>query len=290
VRKSLGNKKPVKKKVSQGQKLRDLLESDEIAMKSGLQLPVRPESEFDTPWGPMSIRQEAFIRAYLNPDEAAGDLTLACRYGGCTKEVGSAWLNLPQIRARINHAMGERWITVEAILGELAAMGFGQDTFPPAKVRALELLAKARGMLVERSVSASVDLGDGNKLASLILKEIERIAPEAVRDDGEGATIDLPSESVKQLPADIPGALKANPPEPQIKKETYPECLRLKHKKTGEILVKHGAWRIAADGAICERCGFEETKKDPNVLREELMHAGYKYKDGVWLRGKFNGK
>jgi hypothetical protein len=285
-RKSLTGKNPTKKKISQGEKLRELLASDEMATKSGLQLPVKPESQFDTPWGPLSIRQEAFIRAYLDPDEAAGDLRLACRYGGCTTEVGAAWLCLPQIRARINHAMGEAWATPEAIMAELAAMGFSPDTFPPAKVRALELMAKARGMLIDRSISASVDIGDGDKLASLILKEIERIAPEAIKEDG---AIDLPKDSVKQLP-EISEALKPIPPEPEIKKETYPECLRLKHKQTGEIKVKHGAWRIAADGAICERCGFEEIKIDPNEFRAILGRTGYKYKNGIWWRGKFNGK
>jgi hypothetical protein len=286
-RNRITEKRKGKKRISQGEKLRALVASDEMAMKSGKEFPVADDS-FGTPWGPLSIRQEAWVRALLNPDEAAGDPIQASRYAGCSQEVGLKWMNLPQIRARISHAMGESWVTPEAIVAELAGMGFDPDTFPPAKVRALELLAKIRGMLVERSISANVDVNDRDGLAGIILKEIERVAPDAIKPDIVDAEV-VSTDGVKQLPAE--SEHRALKPEPEIKpKIEYPECLRLVRKDDPtKFKIKHGAWRIAGDGAICERCGLEQ-KVEPNAFRDLIQKAGYRYKGGIWYRPKFNGK
>jgi phage terminase small subunit len=137
---------------------------------------------------PLTTKEKAFVLAYIG--EGRFNATRAATMAGYSERTaraqGSEILARPRVAAAVRTALSERALTSEAVLAELSAIARAPweefvtvRTNPKtgevletrmdltAKVRALELLAKAHGLLTDRvQISGRLTFADLHTLAS----------------------------------------------------------------------------------------------------------------------------
>lgn len=137
---------------------------------------------------PLTTKEKAFVLAYIG--EARFNATRAATMAGYSERTarsqGSEILARPRVAEAVRTALSERSLTSEAVLAELSAIARAPweefvtvRTHPKtgevlevrmdltAKVRALELLAKAHGLLTDRvQISGRLTFADLHALAS----------------------------------------------------------------------------------------------------------------------------
>lgn len=220
---------------------------------------------------PLSIKVELFLRLYLqcgNPGDAAEG-------AGYPRQSGTQLLRNPLVRARIAHAMGESWITPEAIVSGLATLAFNDFEEGHNRVKAFEILAKTKGMFVD-PIKLGAMPKDAAALDALLINEFRRVRGE---DPGQQNVLGIgaidvtqPSGAQGDTPG-TPGATDTQALQPQAPDALPPldTCLQSAHLRI----------RVASDGWLCDLCGCHG-KCARFALEQQLGIRNYIYRDGIW--------
>jgi phage terminase small subunit len=113
----------------------------------------------------LTAKQRRFTEEY-QIDQNASQAAVRAGYSEKTAAViGAENLRKPAIAEVIAAAQKElsarSEISADMVIGELRTIALGESELTRDKLRALELLGKCLGMFVDRSVSATLDIGPG---------------------------------------------------------------------------------------------------------------------------------
>lgn len=226
-------------------KANDLIRSGEIIEPDAIE--VRP----------LTIKAELFLRFYLEGHNA-GDAAISAGYN--SRSAGNQLLHNPLIRARIDHATGEAWVSPEAIVSGTAQIAWDTTNDGLVRVKAFEILMKSRAMF-----SDPIKIGNMPKTEAQ-LNEWLRV--ECIRIRGEDPHRTLQIGAGDSIPVTVEGSGQEPRPEAPAALETCSEKLHLRI-------------RVASDGWFCENCKYHE-QGSRGQIEAALGRARYVYDEGVW--------
>jgi hypothetical protein len=204
---------------------------------------------------PLSIKAELFVRFYLEGHNA-GDAAISAGYD--TRSAGSQLLRNPMIRARIDHAMGESWVTPEAIVSGTFQIALDTSQDGLVRVKAYEILMKARAMF-----SDPIKIGN--------MPKTEKDLDEWLKNEYRRVRGEDPHQAL-QIGSGEPTALSSGS---EIVQVQGPPPLEKCSEKS------HLQVRVASDGWFCELCKHHETGSRGQI-EAALGRAKYIYDSGVW--------
>jgi hypothetical protein len=206
---------------------------------------------------PLSIKAELFVRFYLEGHNAV-DAALSAGYD--SRDAGYQLLRNPMIRARIDHAMGEAWVTPEAIVSGTMQIACDTSQDGLVRIKAYEILMKSKAMFSDPIKIGAMPKSE-TELNKLLVEEYRRARgedPHRTLQIGSGDSIPVTPEGSGQEPrVEAPVPLEA--------------CSEKCHLRI----------RVASDGWFCELCKHNESGSRGQI-EAALGRAKYVYDSGVW--------